>query len=112
MGRGCSACWVVLSPIGPTVVTIWIRFVVVGVPVGVGIGVLVGVGVRVDVGVPPVTITGTLAVWKLLVGVYWASNSEWAFWISGSNTLEDPTQAGEAISEIMVLPDPSLRIRW
>jgi len=57
-------------------------------------------------------VTGTLAGWKLLVVVYRASNSERAFWILDSKMLEDPTQDGEGISEIMVFLDPSLRTRW
>jgi hypothetical protein len=55
----------------------------------------------------PVTFTGMLAVWKLVVAVNLASNSDRALVMPGRNGLPDPTHVGEGISAIMVLPDAS-----
>ena len=58
------------------------------------------------------TVTGTFAVWKLVVAVYLASNWLRAFWMLEVSGLVEPTQAGSGISEIMVWPDPSDSTRW
>ncbi len=60
----------------------------------------------------PVIWTGTLAVWKLLVAVNFASNSARAFETPAARGLPEPTQAGSGISAIIVLPDASDRMRW
>jgi hypothetical protein len=60
----------------------------------------------------PVTWTGIFAVWKLVVTVNLASNSERAFWTPGRKGLLDPTQLGAGISAIIVRPEASLKMRW
>lgn len=55
----------------------------------------------------PVIFTGILAVWKLVVAVNLASNSDRALVMPGRNGLPAPTHVGEGISVIMVLPEAS-----
>jgi hypothetical protein len=59
----------------------------------------------------PVTFTGIFAVWKLVVAVNLASNSDRALVIPAKNGLPEPTHVGEGISVIMVLPDASWMTR-
>ena len=55
----------------------------------------------------PVICTGMFAVWKLVVAVNLALNSDRALVIPGRKGLPAPTHDGEGISVIMVLPDAS-----
>ena len=60
----------------------------------------------------PVICTGMLAVWKLVVAVKRASNTLRELVIPGPNGLPAPTQFGDGISAIIVLPEASLITRW
>jgi hypothetical protein len=60
----------------------------------------------------PVTWTGMLAVWKLVVAVNMASNCERACEMPEAKGLPAPTQLGAGISVIMVLPDASCKTMW
>jgi len=55
----------------------------------------------------PVICTGMFAVWKLVVAVNLASNSERALVMPLKKGLPEPTHEGAGISVIMVLPDAS-----
>ena len=55
----------------------------------------------------PVICTGMFAVWKLVVAVNLASNSERALVMPLRKGLPEPTHEGAGISVIMVLPDVS-----
>jgi hypothetical protein len=55
----------------------------------------------------PVICTGMFAVWKLVVAVNLASNSERALVMPLRKGLPEPTHDGAGISVIMVLPDAS-----
>jgi hypothetical protein len=55
----------------------------------------------------PVICTGMFAVWKLVVAVNLASNSERALVMPLRKGLPEPTHEGAGISVIMVLPDAS-----
>lgn len=60
----------------------------------------------------PLTLIGTATVVKFRVGEYLASNCSRALPIMALKGLEGPTQCGAGISVIIVLPLPSVRIRW